>query len=73
MKDAGGKDGIGSPFCQRFNHVFFTSSGSEANDTNLRLVHRYFDLIGKPELPPRYWSREILRSRSKLNRSPDLR
>lgn len=30
------------------NHVFFTSSGSEANDTNIRLVHRYFDLIGKP-------------------------
>ena len=33
----------------QFNHVFFTSSGSEANDTNIRLVHRYFDLIGKPE------------------------
>jgi len=32
-----------------FNHVFFTNSGSEANDTNLRLVHRYFDLLGKPE------------------------
>ena len=31
-----------------FNHVFFTNSGSEANDTNLRLVHRYFDLLGKP-------------------------
>ena len=32
-----------------FNHVFFTNSGSEANDTNIRLVHRYFDLLGKPE------------------------
>ncbi|HEY5678571.1 MAG TPA: aminotransferase [Pseudomonadales bacterium] len=32
-----------------FNHVFFTNSGSEANDTNIRLVHRYFDLIGKPD------------------------
>ncbi len=32
-----------------FNHVFLTNSGSEANDTNIRLVHRYFDLIGKPE------------------------
>ena len=32
----------------RFNHVFFTNSGSEANDTNIRLVHRYFDLLGKP-------------------------
>ena len=30
------------------NHVFLTTSGSEANDTNIRLVHRYFDLIGKP-------------------------
>ncbi|MCF7982324.1 MAG: aminotransferase class III-fold pyridoxal phosphate-dependent enzyme [Pseudomonadales bacterium] len=32
-----------------FNHVFFTNSGSEANDTNIKLVHRYFDLLGKPE------------------------
>ena len=28
--------------------MFFTNSGSEANDTNIRLAHRYFDLIGKP-------------------------
>ncbi len=33
----------------QFKHVFFTNSGSEANDTNLRLVHRYYDLLGKPE------------------------
>ncbi len=33
----------------QFNHFFFTNSGSEANDTNIRLVHRYFDLLGKPE------------------------
>lgn len=33
----------------QFNHVFFTNSGSEANDTNLRLVHRYFDLQGMPQ------------------------
>jgi putrescine aminotransferase len=32
-----------------FDHVFFTNSGSEANDTNIRLVHRYYDLLGKPE------------------------
>lgn len=32
-----------------FNHLFFTGSGSEANDTNIRLVHRYYDLLGKPE------------------------
>lgn len=29
-----------------FNHVFFTGSGSEANDTNLRMVRRYWDLLG---------------------------
>lgn len=33
----------------QFNHIFFTSSGSEANDTNIKLVHRYFDLIDKPD------------------------
>ena len=31
------------------NHTFFTSSGSEANDTVLRLVWRYWDILGKPE------------------------
>ena len=31
------------------HHAFFTSSGSEANDTVLRLVWRYWDLMGKPE------------------------
>ena len=31
------------------HHVFFTNSGSEANDTNLRLAHRYYQLQGKPE------------------------
>ncbi len=30
------------------NHVFFTGSGSEANDTVLRMVRRYWDLQGKP-------------------------
>lgn len=34
---------------EQFNHVFFTNSGSEANDTNIKLLHRYFDLLGKPE------------------------
>ncbi|MFT5482108.1 MAG: putrescine aminotransferase [Halieaceae bacterium] len=33
----------------QFNRVFFTNSGSEANDTNIRLVHRYYDLLGKPD------------------------
>ncbi|MES2015026.1 MAG: aspartate aminotransferase family protein [Pseudomonadota bacterium] len=30
----------------QFNHVFFTGSGSEANDTNVRMVRRYWDLMG---------------------------
>jgi putrescine aminotransferase len=32
----------------QFNHVFFTSSGSEGNDTVVRLVRRYWDLMGQP-------------------------
>lgn len=31
------------------NHVFFTGSGSEANDTVLRMVRRFWALEGKPE------------------------
>ena len=30
------------------NKVFFTGSGSDANDTNFRMVRRYWDLKGKP-------------------------
>lgn len=33
----------------QFNRVFFTSSGSEANDTVFRMVRTYWDLMGKPE------------------------
>lgn len=33
----------------QFNHVFFTGSGSEGNDTNLRMVRRYWDLLGFKE------------------------
>ncbi|MDI5936171.1 aspartate aminotransferase family protein [Halomonas kalidii] len=31
------------------NHVFFTGSGSEANDTMLRMVRRYWALKGQPQ------------------------
>lgn len=30
-------------------HVFFAGSGSEANDTNIRMVRRYWDIKGQPE------------------------
>jgi len=39
-----------------FNLTFFTGSGSEANDTVIRLVRRYWDLAGQP-------SRKIIISR----------
>ncbi len=31
------------------NHVFFAGSGSEANDTNIRMVRQYWALKGQPE------------------------
>ena len=31
------------------DHVFFTCSGSEANDTVVRMVRRYWALLGQPE------------------------
>ncbi len=34
---------------ERFNHSFLTGSGSEANDTVIRLVRRYWDLVGQPD------------------------
>jgi putrescine aminotransferase len=34
---------------QGFEHVFFTGSGSEGNDTIIRLVRRYWDLLGQPQ------------------------
>ena len=32
-----------------FDHVFFSSSGSESNDTNVRMARRYWDLMGQPQ------------------------
>jgi putrescine aminotransferase len=31
-----------------FQHVFFSGSGSEGNDTVVRMVRRYWDLLGEP-------------------------
>ena len=33
----------------QFNHVFFTGSGSEGNDTVVRMVRRYWDLQNQPQ------------------------
>jgi putrescine aminotransferase len=33
----------------QFNRVFFTGSGSEGNDTVLRIVRRYWEVLGQPE------------------------
>ena len=33
----------------QFAHVFFSGSGSEGNDTVVRMVRRYWDLLGQPE------------------------
>lgn len=33
----------------QFNHAFFTSSGSEANDTLVRMARRYWTLRGEPQ------------------------
>ncbi|MEA3291105.1 MAG: aspartate aminotransferase family protein [Pseudomonadota bacterium] len=34
---------------ERLNRVFYTSSGSEANDTVVRMVRYYWELLGQPE------------------------
>jgi putrescine aminotransferase len=33
----------------QFKHVFFTGSGSEGNDTVVRMVRRYWDMLGQPQ------------------------
>ncbi len=33
----------------QFRHVFFSGSGSEGNDTIVRMVRRYWDVLGQPE------------------------
>ena len=33
----------------QFKHVFFSGSGSEGNDTVVRMVRRYWDVLGQPQ------------------------
>ena len=33
----------------QFKHVFFSGSGSEGNDTMVRMVRRYWDVLGQPQ------------------------
>ena len=33
----------------QFKHVFFGGSGSEGNDTIIRMVRRYWDILGQPQ------------------------
>jgi putrescine---pyruvate transaminase len=33
----------------QFRHVFFSGSGSEGNDTVVRMVRRYWDVMGQPQ------------------------
>ncbi|WP_137391253.1 aspartate aminotransferase family protein [Rhodoligotrophos defluvii] len=40
---------IASLLPERFNKIFFVSSGSEANDTIIRLVRHYNNLRGRPQ------------------------
>ncbi len=40
-----------------FEHVFFAGSGSEGNDTVVRMVRRYWDILGQP-------SRQVIISRN---------
>jgi len=39
---------VSSVMPKRFQHIFFTNSGSEANDTIVRFVRHYWKLKGKP-------------------------
>ena len=34
---------------RHFEHVFYSSSGSESNDSNVRMARRYWDLLGQPQ------------------------
>ncbi len=40
---------VASLLPDNFNRVFFSNSGSEANDSNIRMVHHYWQTKGQPE------------------------
>jgi putrescine---pyruvate transaminase len=40
---------VASILPEGFNHVTFANSGSEANDTQLRMVHHYWQCAGRPD------------------------
>ena len=40
---------VASLLPERFNQVFFVNSGSEANDTVVRFIRRYWEVQGQPE------------------------
>ncbi|MDF1751101.1 MAG: aspartate aminotransferase family protein [Alphaproteobacteria bacterium] len=40
---------VSSILPEGFNHVTFANSGSEANDTQLRMVHHYWQCAGRPD------------------------
>ena len=45
----GGQPLAGAGSTQQFKHVFFAGSGSEGNDTVVRMVRRYWDVLGQPQ------------------------
>ena len=40
---------VASLLPERFNQIFFVNSGSEANDTMVRFIRRYWEIKGQPE------------------------
>lgn len=40
---------VASLLPERFNQIFFVNSGSEANDTMVRFIRRYWEVQGQPE------------------------
>ena len=54
----------------QFNHVFYTGSGSEANDTMVRLVRRYWQLLGPARAKRDHFALERLSRQHHGRRQP---